>query len=1060
MKSMLRVCLVAAICSWGVTSYAQVTTGTISGTVKDSTGAVVPGAAVTIKNTDTGITRTATTDAEGRYRAPNLSLGNYQVQVEYTGFRTSLRSGIEMTVGREAVVNVTLEIGAVAETVEVTGEAPLVESTTSTVGSLVDERTIRDLPLNGRSYDQLALLQAGVTAYGGGTGVGFGYGTGVRFSVAGGRSYTNSYLLDGSDINDASNGAPGGAAGTNLGVDAIREFKILTNAYSAEYGRASGAVINSVTKAGTNQLHGTAFEFLRNSALDARNFFDRQEVPPFKRNQFGGVLGGPIKKDQTFFFGAYEGLRQRLGTTQIAFVPTAQAKQGVLPLPTGGVQVVQVSPAIRPFLTLWPDPNGRDFGDGTAEYVISPSNPTDEDYFLVRIDHQLNANNSLFGRYSFDDDSRTSLTDPRNPQLNTEATDASRRQYSTLQLSSIFRPTLLNNFRFSFNRSNQISDILPTKELGPEFSFVPGQPIGRLDIGGRAATAARTIAGLGTSDSVPRSWTYNLFEAGDDLTYIRGRNSFKFGGSAKRIRDNTAQNTSLRGIYTFDSFADVLLGIPSNLAAVRPGQSAYRGLRQSIFAMYGQDDFQVSPRLTLNLGVRWEFATDPTESNNLVSNLVRVTDPQVTRMNAFFELGKKNIQPRVGFAWQLNSSGTSVIRGGFGIFHDQVLPLYYAVNVNKYPPFYELLNIGGRNNVRFPDGFTQLTQGRGLLRLNAVAASLKTPAKNHYHLSIQQQIFANTVVEIGYVGSKASNVMRFAERNTRQSTLVNGQKFFPAGAPRINPNFDEVRTMVSDTDAHYNGLQVKVRRASSKGLLFQVAYTFSKALDEISGVATGDQARDAQASLDPEDPGRDKARAVFDATHNFVVNLSYPIPLRFAQKVPSLLLSGWEVSGITTLTAGLPYSARLGFEQSRNGGGGRADRPDLVPGAKQNPTEGVTKGCPAIPAGQKLGTPDRWYDPCAFSLPFAGFYGNLGRNTMLGPGLRNFDLSLSKRFGLGEAAGLQFRAEFFNVFNHANFGLPNQVPVARTGAGNGPAGRITSTVNTSRQIQFALKLTF
>ena len=1048
---------------------AQVTTGTISGTVTDSTGAVLPGAKVVILNEDTGIPRTVQPESAGRYLAPGLSLGKYRVTTSLEGFQTEVRSGIVLTVGREAVVNFQLQVGAITQTVEVRGEAPLVESTTAAGGSLVDERAIRDLPLNGRSYDQLALLQPGVTAYAGGN-AGFSYGAGVRFSVSGGRSYTNSFLLDGTDINDAANGTPGGAAGLNLGVEGIREFRILTSTYSAEYGRASGAVVNSVTKSGTNELHGVAFHFLRNSALDARNFFDRDpsnplvrsDPPPFKRNQFGGALGGPIQKDRTFFFGNYEGLRQRLATTGFATVPTAEAKNGILPVldrdnRAVGTRTVPVNPAVRPFLALYPNPNGNIHADGTGNFLSANSVPTTEDYLMVRIDHQVNQNHSLFGRYSFDDDSRVEL----NSLANVEAATRARRQYATLQLNSSLSPVLLNNFRFAFNRSGQFTDSLPTEQLPPEVSFIPGLTIGNLGIRGRSAASATVYAVLGTSDSAPRSYNYNLFEWGDDLTYIRGKHSLKFGGSAKRIRDNTAQNTSLRGLYSFDTFETLLLGTPASFSAVKPGQDAYRGIRQSIFNVYGQDDLKVNSRLTLNLGIRWEAATEPGEVNGKVSNLVRLTDPAVTVLDRYFQLSKKNIQPRVGFAWQFNSSGTSVVRGGFGIFHDQVVPLFYSLQVNKYPPFYELLQVNATApNIRFPDAYLQLGQ-QSLVRLTAVAPNHKTPAKNHYQISIQQQLFTDMVVEAAYVGSKATNLWRVSEHNTRQYVLVNGQKFFPAGSPRKNPNFDEIRTITTDTDSNYNSLQLKVRRTSSRGLQFQVAYTYAKSIDELSGIGTTDiENRDSGASLDPEDPGRDRGRSIFDMTHNFVVNFSYPIPVRFQQKVPSFLLGGWEVSGITTLRSGQPSTPQLGFEHSRNGGGGRGDRPDLVPGASLNPIQGVTAGCTGTPAGEKLGTPNRWFDPCAFQLPAIGTYGNVGRTTITGPGLRTFDLSLVKNFSLSEAAKLQFRAEFFNLFNRANFGAPRPLPLASNGSHPSTAARITNTTTTSRQIQLAMKISF
>ncbi|OFW36806.1 MAG: hypothetical protein A3J28_10600 [Acidobacteria bacterium RIFCSPLOWO2_12_FULL_60_22] len=1036
----------AGIVLSGQLAFGQATTGTISGTISDSTGAVLPRANLVILNEDTGISRTAQTDAAGRYLVPLLSLGRYRVTASLQGFQTEVRSGIVLTVGREAVVNLQLSVGAVTQTLEVTGEAPLVESTTSAVGGLVDERTIRELPLNGRSYDQLALLEAGVIPYGGGGGAlserGFLYGTGSRFTVAGSRSYSNSFLLDGTDVNDSGNGTPGGAAGQNLGVDAIREFKIVTSLFSAEHGRATGAVISAVTKSGTNEFHGSAFHFLRNSAMDARNFFDLEEnPPPFKRNQFGAVFGGPIKRDRTFFFGGFEGMRERLATSLSATVPSVNAKQGLNP---DGTRRVTVSDRIRPFLALWPDPNGRDYGDGTAEFLSSPSSPTDEDYFIGRVDHQINTNHSIFGRYVYDDDSNTVMS-----QLTTSKDIASsRRQYATFQASSVFSPTVLNSLRFAFNRSASLTDNLPTDAIPAGLSFVPGQPIGVLGIGGRAAGAALIIANAGTIDTAPRFAYYNVYETADDITVIRGRHSWKFGGNFKRMQNNTAQNTSLRGIYRFASFDTVLQAQPTVFAAVRPGQSAYRGFRQNMYAVFAQDDFRLSPRLTLNLGLRWEAVSDVTEVNGKVSNLIHKTDPAMTVMDKYFDITSKNFEPRVGFAWQANGSGKTVIRGGFGIYHDQWLPVYYSIAVTKYPPFYDLLSL---DNPSFPDGYLQLQRG-GLPRLNGAAYRQKTPAKNHYTLTVQQQLLTDTVLEVGYVGSKGTNVPRYAELNTRAYTIVDGQKFFPANTatspnPRLNPNFDEIRPVLTDTDAHYDSLQVKFKRSSSRNLQFQVSYTFSKALDTASTVATGDNSREAQASLDPEDPARDKGRASFDATNNLTISAGYPLPFRFDQKAASVLLGGWELSGIATFMDGQPFSARMGAERSRNGGGGRADRPDLKPGANQNPVLDNP-------------TADRWYDPNAFVIPAIGTYGNLGRNTLVGPGRASVDLSLSKNFPFSESVNLRFRAEFFNLLNHANFGLPRNVPLTSTGAISGSAGRITNTVTSSRQIQFGLKLTF
>jgi hypothetical protein len=472
-------------------------------------------------------------------------------------------------------------------------------------------------------------------------------------------------------------------------------------------------------------------------------------------------------------------MRERLAVSQSATVPTIAAKNGIFP----SGRTVTVNPLSRPYLALWPDPNGVDFGDGTAEYVTSPSRPTNQDYFMARVDHQLTGSHSIFGRYTFDDDSRRGLSSVGTSEDIAEA----RRQYATLQMNSVLSSNLLNAARVGMNRSASLTDNLPTDAIPAGLSFVPGQPVGVIGIGGRAADASRVIANAGTSDTAPRFAYYTVIEASDDVTFINGRHSWKFGANVKRMRDNTAQNTSLRGIYNFANFDAVLTGTSSNFTAVRPGQDAYRGFRQSLYALFGQDDFRVNSRLTLNLGFRWEAATDPTDSRKLASRLLNVSDRAFTPDDVFIEITSKNFEPRVGFAWQATGDGRTVLRGGFGIFHDQILPVYYAVAVTKYPPYYERLAVA---NPRFPDGYLQLTTS-GLVAVNGVLPNLKTPSKNHYTLTLQQQLLNDMVLEVGYVGSKGTNVPRYAELNTRQYQLINGQKVYPTTGPRKNPFFDE-----------------------------------------------------------------------------------------------------------------------------------------------------------------------------------------------------------------------------------------------------------------------------
>ena len=494
----------------GQLAFAQVDTGTISGVVQDASGAAIVEAMVTVRNLDTGTVRNVPTDSGGRYTAPDLPVGNYEVQAQHTGFQTEARIGITLTVGRQAVVDLTLKVGQISERVLVTGEAPLVEVTTSAMSALVDERTIRDLPLNGRSYDQLALFQPGVVSMGSGqASAAFDFGTGTRFSVTGSRPYANSFMLDGTDINDHANGTPGGSAGTNLGVDGIQEFKINTSVSPAEYGRSTGGVISAVTRSGTNGLHGSAFEFLRNNDLDSLGYFDQTNhggtgsIAPFRRNQFGGALGGAIKKDKTFFFGTYEGLRQGNGTNIAPEVPTAATQQGMVPLsivPTSGqlgneqrfcaaisgsTCMINVNPAVKPYLALFQAPtpglSTSDLGDGTGYFFAAPIQVTNENYFMTRVDHALNAKTRIFVRYSFDKDNNTIPNFGGNAIANEQ--DVARRQYSTIQATSVLKPTLVNSFRVAYNRTYQNFDDVVVDSRAANLNFVPGEHIGTISFG-------------------------------------------------------------------------------------------------------------------------------------------------------------------------------------------------------------------------------------------------------------------------------------------------------------------------------------------------------------------------------------------------------------------------------------------------------------------------------------------------------------------------------------------------------------------------------------------------
>jgi outer membrane receptor protein involved in Fe transport len=1047
---------------FAATTVAQISTGTISGTVKDDTGAVVPGANVVVLDVDTGISRSLQTDSNGFYSAPSLALGNYRVTASKEGMQTEVREGITLTVGREAVVDITVRVGSVSQTVSVTAEAPLVESTTATLGSLVDDRTIRTLPLNGRSYDQLALLQPGVILDSPGpANTSLFYGTGRRFSVGGQRTVSNVFLLDGTNINDQGNGTPGGATGSVLGVDTIKEFKILTNGFEAEYGHSTGSVITAVTRSGTNELHGTGFEYIRNSALDTRNYFDVfPYVPPFKRNQFGGVLGGPIKKDKTFFFGGYEGLRQGQGTSLTAIVPTAQARAGILPTGT-----VAVNPAVVPLLNLYPLPNATSFGDGTAEYISSPNIITNENNAMVRVDHQLNTKTSLFARYGFDQDY---LNSPQSLPVEVQVS-GSRRQYSTVQATTVLQSDAVNNVRFAFNRTYTHYDQLTTPDPGPQVSIVAGQPLGSYQIGAIGTAGSRAVTPLGTTSGQGNSiFAYNVLEWADDFSYIKGKHSFKVGTDIQRLQDNYSNNTQVRGTYTFSTFATFLTGVPSNLTVSTPlGLNAYWGARQTLLAFYGQDSYRVNSRLTLDLGLRWEAPTDPIDVNGKMSILPSPAATATVVSSSFITIAKKNFEPRVGLAWQLNDSGKTVLRAGAGIYHNQILPWDYQFET-RLPPFYATLSA---NNPPFPNGAQAAALG-GKVVPSVMVPFEKTPVDDQYNLSIQQQILKNTVFQIAYAGNRASHLETETEADTPvpvicstssnncPAGLPNGIQYYPANAPRRNPTWNGIRLYDNNGPSQYDSVTVTMRTQTSTGFEGQIFYTYAKAMDLASSVATSDTVRAPIQIMDPDYPQLDWGLSELDTRHTLIFNFSYPVPLHASSKVMGALANNWAIDGIGTFTTGMPFTVTLASNQSRNQSSVLADRPNLVSGASPNPTHGVSAGCSGLAAGTPLGTATHFYDACAFSLPAAGTYGNLGRDTLEGAGVQDVDLALEKKFAVRERMGVTFRAEVFNLTNHTNLGLPNTTALTATGTANPQAGLITYTTTSSRQIQFGLRISF
>lgn len=1017
---------------------AQNTTGTILGTVKDESGGILPGVSVTAKNVDTGISRTAVTDDGGRFNAPNLPLGEYRVEAELSGFQTAVRTGVKLTLGREADLEFTLKVGEMTEKITVTGDAPLVETRQAALSDLVSENQVRDLPLNGRSFTDLAFLQAGVmtrsriatfSSTGGG---------GAQLSIAGARVMLTSFLLDGTNIKDMLGVTPGSAAGTLLGVETVREFSVLATNYSAEYGGAGG-VVNSVTKSGTNAFHGTVFEFLRNSALDARNFFD-STTPPLKRNQFGFVLGGPVIKDRTFFFGSYEGLRNRLGNTIISQVPSLQARQGILQAGN-----VTVNSAVIPYLNLYPLPNGvLRPGSDTQEFVRTETIPTTENYYMAKVDHKLSDSDSLFVRYNFDNAENVNpgALPPFKLRLHT------RTQYTTIEENRVFTPALFNTFRFGLNRSfSESPNVDPGLDRSLNFfqpaSLYPDKFFGTISVGG--------LSVLGESDTQDRFQVMNLFQYTDTARYTRGAHSFSFGADIQHSQINAAVGSRKHGTQNIANLRNFLLGIVGNFQGLLPGTGTMRGFRQNQVGFFFQDDWKMTPRLTVNLGLRWEFVTIPTEVAGRIANIPNPLDAAPTVGDPVFEVGKKNFGPRLGFAWDPSGAGKTAIRSGFGVYHQQQ---DYVNNLTVYtqnPPFFNRFTI---NAAPFPYPFQNVSQ----IPLTAAGAvptqsEIPTPYVMQYNFSIQRQLWADTQLTTSYVGTHGVHITRLMPGNINRFVLQpDGQKFFPVGTTRVNPNFTNLDYKQSDTNTSYNSLQVRLNKRFTRGYQYQLSYTFSKSIDESSGLQGGSAGNQGVASMDPFDRSRDKGLSAWDVRNNFNANFGYSLPGAGLPGFAHVVLGNWTVNSIISLAGGTPFTIRMNqsADRSRSNsfivGESPLLRPDLKPGGNSNPV---------------LGGPDRYLDASQFQLQPAGFFGNLGRNTTIGPGYANVDLSLVKDFPIREGIRVQFRGELFNIFNRANFSIPLlEIYNDASGIPEQSFGRITSTISTSRQVQFALKLVF
>ena len=1047
---------------------AQLPTATILGVVKDSSGAVLPNAKLTARDVETGQTRTASSAADGSYRFPAVPVGAYEVLAESDGFQTEARKGLELTVSQEAVVNFTLQVGAVTQTVAVTAEAPLVNTTSGSLGGLVGEQAVADLPLNGRNYNELALLEPGISQHKNVSLTSQAL-VGVLYSSNGATIHSNNFLLDGA-IMQASGGAIASTTGSTLGVDGIREYRIVTNSFSAEYGMTMGSQTLIVSKGGTNSYHGSAFDYLRNNVFDARNFFQYispvtpYRIPPFKRNSFGGSFGGPIKKDKTFFFGAFEALRERLGITPLdnPMSPGCHVQGGVCTSGTGTTSFITpaLPPVLQPILALFPLPNLPN-----NQYTYAFTQPTNENYGQMRVDHTFSQNDSAFVRYTIDDTRQT-----QNGAYGIwSTTRGSRYQYLTLAESHVFSPALLNTARFSISRTNAPLLSGPSLNLtGPQYSLVQGESLGGISVGSG-------VTGLGGNGLSPNRKTQNIYTTGEDLFYTKGRHSLKFGTMINHFMQYTLNGSGQLGSLSYSSLQNFFANIPSSFSGVTAGSLHYRIYDYNTFGFYAQDDFKVTPTLTLNIGLRYEFNTQVTEKDGHGAALRNVqTDAALTVGVPLGPPKHNNFSPRFGFAWDVMGDGKTALRGGFGLLYD--IATYanaLSAGVNNSPPISSgSSEASPPGPTSFPLVFDAAVQGKQLRGLDYNSTQ---PHILQYNMTVDRQLPGNMDLTVAYAGSRGLDIFRIEDANPVLATVLSdGQLFWSGTGQRVNPSWTSMEWYSSGSNSWYNALQVSLLKRMSKGLQFQTSYTFSKSIDTSETQINAENQGTSDWLTYAPNENIDKSLSAFDTPQNVRFNLIYSIPnIASSNGFLGRLVNGWRWSNILSMQTGYPFTVTESSNRSRDAtgvSGGGTDRPDVAPGFNlSNITSGTTAGCPGVAPNQALGTPDLYFDPCAFTLQLAGQLGSSGRNVVRGPGFADMDVAFSKdaplKF-LGESGKLEFRADAFNLLNRANFALPGRSVFAGTATDvtepiSANAGRITTTgVATNRELQFALKIIF
>jgi hypothetical protein len=1051
----LRLSLIASLLlfSSALAVHGQVVGATITGTVHDSSGASLSAATVIVKQSETGATRSLITDGEGRFFAPSVPIGPYTVTAEHEGFAASQQS-TTLVVGQSLQLTFVLGVASVQQAVEVTADGSTVNTTTQQTAGLVDERQVKELPLNGRSYDGLLTLNPATVNYtserSGGTGTS-NSSVGNMFSVSGRRPQDNLFLLNGIEYTGASliNVTPGGTSGQLLGVDAVREFNVSGDTYGATYGKRNGAQVSIITTSGTNKIHGTAFEFIRNSALDARNYFDQGAIPVFQRNQFGGSLGGPIKTNKLFLFGNYEGFRQNWGLSSVTLVPDNQARQGYLPDASGNLHYVGVDPSVAPLLALWPEANGPEFGSGIAESFSHPPQHIREDFGTTRFDANLSKKDLLFAVYTVDDSMAN--TPSQNPLSLID--ESLREQVASIQEQHVFSPALLNTARLGYSRASYFFTGYSPVDLP---GWVAGKPIGVIIISGSTASnGASQISQAGLNVGSNNKAARNLFTFDDHVYWSRGRHQVEAGAWLQRIQSNDLLAQYQYGQASFSNLQSFLQGTVKTFTVVpSPTELGWRMLTGAAFI---EDTFKVNKRLEIRAGFRSESTNGWNESQGRASNYAVVdgvlqTDPIIGSSALTTNRAKFLPEPRVGFAWDVWGNGKTAVRGGFGLYYGLLDTLDYRLDQTAPFNTAQTLSNVAVSSLQITPGATPPAGSK--ISPSNIQPDIETPAVLNWSLRIEQQVAPHTSLTVGYVGSHSYHQILSEDMNEPVPTyLADGTVFYPAGSKNANPALANTTSWVSQGVGLYNSLVVDVRRSFSNGLQFRGNYTYSKNLDDGSAWNTSVSGNTPGFVEFPLNPKLDWGPAATDVRHAASVNGSYELPfgpkrryLQHASKPVRLLAYGWTASAIFAVQTGFPFTPQLGYNPTGNGDTRNPVRPNWNPDFNGD----------LYPRSV-----NQYFNPAAFLPPATGTYGNVSRDALTGPGLTQLDFSATRNAHLTERLGFQFRAEFFNVLNHTNLSTPNEVVYSAATSGISPtAGLVTSTSTTSRQIQFGAKLQF